>query len=300
MALARKDFVAVLEQKDSSRTAAGVLEGLKRLRGAADLLSGAPKHGGKLQPLISLAEILLTLGIALFVGKAFWALFAPAPIAQSPPAPAARAAVPDEIANPFLPPSAEIAVVDAAPTVAETSLNLALRGTWHDGAGRGTAVIEVQGAPQKVFRIGEDICCGAKLEEVYADRAIISRGGAREALLLPNKRTDQGAIPTLASAQAPPAGPVVSIAPMATESGGMELRLFPGGDPGQFEALGLRQGDILVSVNGSPAPVDVAAAALLFSNLSRDDVAQVTIKRDGIEFPLDVAVSDWLGAAGVN
>jgi general secretion pathway protein C len=284
--------------------AASLLAGVKALRPPElDLLSGAPRSAGPLQPVVSLVEIVLTLGIALLVGKVFWALLAPLPIAGSPPAPNVRpAAAPAGSASPFRPLQGAVVEMAAAPAATvETALDLTLRGTWHDGEGRGTAVIEVSGAPQRVFRIGDDICCGAKLEEVYADRVIISRHGARETLLPPNQRQSSEA-PRLAETMATdyPSVPVVSIQAIVNAEGAPELRLFPNQNPGTFEALGLRPGDLLISVNGVPAPADVAAAARLFSTLSRDDVVSVSVKREGVEFPVDIAVSDWLGQGNLK
>lgn len=266
---------------------------------ATDLFDGPPRHGGRLQPLITLIEVLLVIAMALLAGKAFWALFAPLPIAQSPPAPSARPAALAAAGNPFRALAVDAPVIEAAPVAVETTLDLKLHGTWHDGEGRGTAVIQASGAPQKVFRIGEDICCGAKLEEVYADRVIISRGGAREAVLLPNKRSDSQTTEAPSAAPALTASaPIVSVQLLGSGGGVSELRLFPSQDPAAFEALGLRPGDILVSVNGMPAQADVAATARLISTLSPDDIMGLTIKRDGVEFPLDVSVRDWLGATG--
>jgi general secretion pathway protein C len=225
-------------------------------------------------------------------------LLAPLPIAQSPPAPDARAIEAAPAGNPFKPlASAAPIVAQATPEAVETSLDLTLHGTWAEGDGRGTAVIQASGAAQKVFKIGDEICCGAKLEEVYADRVIISRAGAREALLLPNSRSDAQTMQASPHAPAPvSAAPVVSIQAVDNGQGVLELRLFPYQDPGAFEALGLRPGDILVSVDGVPAG-DAATTTNRIATLSDDDVINLSVKRDGVEFPIDVSLADWRGSA---
>lgn len=268
----------------------------RRFRLADANLAPQGRRAGGVQPAITLVEVALTICIAVLAGKAFWTLFAPLPIAQSPPAPAQPLAV-SGAANPFRSSSVETATpAAAAPVAVETSLDLKLHGVWADGAGRGTAIILVAGAPQKVFRIGDDICCGAKLEEVYADRAIISRGGAREAIYLPNGRTPARAVQPASQGQIPNAGAsILTIQPVDSGDGVMQLRLFPVQDAAGFEAIGLRPGDILVSVNGAP-PGDAGAVMRVISALSRDDVVTLSVKRDGVEFPLDVTVGELMGA----
>jgi general secretion pathway protein C len=294
--------VAVLGQ-DQDRPAANgfaslAMQALTFRRPGRSRPAVAIEVGSGPRALITLVEIGLTLAIALVAARAFWAMLAPLPIAQSPPVLDARPRAEVAARHPFKPRVADApAPGDVALAAIETSLDLKLQGTWADGAGRGTAIILVAGAPQKVFRIGDDICCGAKLEEVYADRAIISRGGVREALYLPKIRAGaQTAQPAVHSPVGGAGLMAATLQPVDRGDGVLELRLFPGGEAKAFEELGLRPGDILVSVNGAPVG-DAAAAMQAIASRANADLVTLSVKRDGVEFPLDVPVADLLGIA---
>jgi general secretion pathway protein C len=69
-----------------------------------------------------------------------------------------------------------------------SSLALILRGTLADpDPAAGIAVIG-DGAAERAFRSGEDIASGVKLARVYADRAVVVRGGVEETLTLTRDR----------------------------------------------------------------------------------------------------------------
>lgn len=127
--------------------------------------------------------MLLTASLA----KWTWLLFGPQPPRVVPqPSGAATSAAPSFNLQAVLGAN----LFGAAPVVAGSveniplsSLNLVLTGliAAHDAS---YALIRVEGQPEAPFTIGQVITAGAILQAVYADRAIISRGGVAESLLL--------------------------------------------------------------------------------------------------------------------
>jgi type II secretion system protein C len=156
-----------------------------------------------------------------------------------------------------------------------TSLNLVLTGVMVRGP-QSFALIKIDGGDEEPVVVGQEIKAGAKLHAVYPDRAVLSRGGTYESLVLKDS----------AAALAP--GSIVSGAPAATDSGnairgsgnqftvnrqsmiqqmqrpeflsqamvvpnaggGFLVReVQPGG---MYEKLGVRVGDVIRSVNGQP------------------------------------------------
>lgn len=283
---------------------------LARLRNLAPRGQAWPKRAlsARLQALVAIVEGGLAIGIAILIGNLFWTLFSPLPEPTLLAAPAAPAARTGAVQNPFRPTAPEFAA-PAAPDAAiaaavETALDLKLFGTWAEGDGKGSAVIQIvsEGPAQRVFKVGDDICCGARLEAVYADQVIISRAGAREALRLPHKSSASGPAPNAGAPLIPAetfAG-AVTLTSLAGDDGKFVLRAFPAGDPARFEALGLRPGDILVEIDGKPAPTDLASAAQLISSFAAIGIVTVTVDRDGVRFPADIPIEEFLGDIGVN
>ncbi|MGA3159423.1 MAG: PDZ domain-containing protein, partial [Steroidobacteraceae bacterium] len=144
---------------------------------------------------------------------------------------------------------------------------------------------------------GADVPGGVRLHAVYQDRVLLDRGGALEALYLPH--LSGGAAPNLpvATTQAP-AGQ--RLAAFARNNGGLlnglvrvqpvfnsgklsGYRLFPGtgGVPGMTR-LGLKSGDLVTAVNGTPLD-DPNHANEVLQSLSNASSATVTISRNGVE-----------------
>jgi general secretion pathway protein C len=113
----------------------------------------------------------------------------------------------------------------------------------------GSAIIGQADGEQRSFAVGEEVAPGVKLAAVYFDRVELDRGGVRQSLVM------QGASE---GAAASPAGrPAVSIADAFSfsprTSGGSVTGVIvrPGRDLVPFNASGLRQGDVIVAVNGA-------------------------------------------------
>jgi len=155
-----------------------------------------------------------------------------------------------------------------------SSLNLVLMGVVA-AAGGGYAMISVDSRPQESYAVGQEIIGGAVLQAVLADRVLIQRGGVTESLML------QDTIKPLegVSIYAPP--PVAHV-PAIQQQGEKQFQVTreevnkqmrspdflsqarlvptPGGGflvreitPGSvYEKLGLRMGDVIRTVNGTP------------------------------------------------
>lgn len=108
---------------------------------------------------------------------------------------------------------------EAAPP---TRLNLQLLGILGGPAGHGgNAIVRTEDGLEQSYSVGQRIAEGVTLERVYQDRAIISRRGARESLLLPT--------PTLTDATVPPTLSDQSTRPRMSVAAPRTLARPPGG-----------------------------------------------------------------------
>src|SRR5689334_712527 len=166
----------------------------------------------------------------------------------------------------------------------------------------GMAIIGESAQAAKVVAVGQQVPGGAQLDSVYSDRAIINRGGALEAVYLP--RQSGGGI---VSAAAPP--PMAQAAPQGNDAmidrmrklvnddpgmlsqimrpqpvfAGGEMkgfRVYPGANRQAFSRMGLRAGDMVTAINGTPLN-DKDRAQEIFGTLGSSTDARVTITRNG-------------------
>ena len=167
----------------------------------------------------------------------------------------------------------------------------------------GMAIIGESAQAAKVVAVGQQVSGGAQLDSVYSDRAIINRGGALEAVYLP-KQAGGGIV----SSAAPPP-PMASAAPQGNDAmidrmrklvnddpgmlsqvmrpqpvfAGGEMkgfRVYPGANRQAFSRMGLRAGDMVTAINGTPLN-DKDRAQEIFGTLSSSTDARVTITRNG-------------------
>jgi general secretion pathway protein C len=163
----------------------------------------------------------------------------------------------------------------------------------------GMAIIGENAQSARVVSVGQQVPGGATLHSVYPDRAVIDRNGALESVLLP-RRTQGG------PAAAPPPPPVASQGPEASiermrrlvaddpsvitqvmrpqpvfAGGKMRgFRVYPGANRQAFSRLGLRAGDLVTAINGTPLD-DKDRAQEIFSTLNSSSDARVTVMRNG-------------------
>ncbi len=159
----------------------------------------------------------------------------------------------------------------------------------------GLAIIGTTATNAKVYPVGERVPGNAQVHAIYPDRVLLERNGTIEALLLPSKFAANGANP------APPlrAGPsaldrmqrvisneptlvsdVLRPQPVFADGKLRGYRVYPGRNARAFAALGLRNGDLVLSINGT-ALDDPTRGNDIFSSLGSSDQAHVTVMRNG-------------------
>jgi general secretion pathway protein C len=220
-----------------------------------------------------------------------------------PPAVAAPVVPPVDIAglvNAHLFGNAAVQATGDAANAPPSSMALVLAGVLAtDDPQQGMAIIGESATAAKVVSVGKQVPGGAQLHSVYADRVIIDRGGALESVFLP-RRTSGGS--------APPPPPPVSMGnpndqaiermrrlvaddpglisqvmrPQAVFAGGKMrgFRVYPGANRQAFARMGLRAGDLVTAVNGTPLD-DKDRAEEIFGTLSTSSEARVSITRNG-------------------
>ncbi len=203
----------------------------------------------------------------------------------------------------------------AVETVPDTRLRLVLRGviaaTETDMA---RAIIAEPGGEEKYYAVESKLPGGAVLKEIAPDRVILeTRGGRLETLRLPkesnagnsgrttartsasgsNKRTSgrNRIIPRISAAELRSyrdkmlTNPQELVGLIRTrpvrENGQIKgYKLFPGKDRALFNRLGLRPGDVIVSINGMELS-DPASGLALLGQLSSASQVNVVLERRG-------------------
>ena len=140
-----------------------------------------------------------------------------------------------------------------------TSLQLTLFGIrMNEGSGLGSAILAGPDGVQTNYAVGEEILSGVTLSSVAFDHVIIDRGGVRESLYLDQSipaqtvGTDDPVAPAALSLGGNEIPGVASLAPRNEEGRVTGILLSPSGDGALFRSAGFRDGDIIVSINGTP------------------------------------------------
>ncbi len=183
----------------------------------------------------------------------------------------------------------------------QSTANLVLTGTIAtQDPKRGVAIIS-DGGPSKVYSVGDNVG-GASLHSVYLDHVILDRGGVLETLLLPRllgpgmnappvvRRT--GGDPRTVAAvdnirrlvQQDPSilDQVMRTVPSYDNAAGKlrGFRAYPGRNRQIFNKLGLKPGDLVTAINGTPLD-DPQRSQDVFNTIQTSDHATVTIERGG-------------------
>ena len=188
---------------------------------------------------------------------------------------------------------------------------------------QGMAIIGESAAAAKVVAVGKQVPGGAQLHSVYADRAIIDRAGVLESVYLPRRTAAVG------PASMPPPVPAVGgnneamldrmrrlvnddpgvlgqiMRPQPVFAGGKMrgFRVYPGANRQAFARMGLRAGDLVTAINGTPLD-DKDRAQEIFGTLNSSTEARVTITRANRQQDLVLniaqvaAEADQLGQGG--
>jgi general secretion pathway protein C len=178
----------------------------------------------------------------------------------------------------------------------QTSVQLVLAGVLAvPDPKRGLAIIGPNAGSAKLYTVGSAVPGGVNLYSVYADRVLLDRGGVIESLFLPRKAPLAGTVAqsaeplspgqrlsNLAQGNAAVLGGLVRAQPVFVGSKLSGYRVYPGGrtSVGAFTHLGLRPGDLITGVNGTPLD-DPARANEILQTLSSLASANLTIQRNG-------------------
>jgi general secretion pathway protein C len=264
----------------------------------------------------TLVAVVLVVAIAAQLALLMLRFLAPPAEAPVPVAPQA-AAGPNlaNIVNAHLFGSAAVEATGDAASAPATSLRLTLAGTLAGSdPAQGWAIIGESAQNTRLYATGASITGGARLREVYADRAILERGGRLEALLLPRlSGAAAGAAPIAYSNQAAPQQSLADsvrtlvqkdpgaisnlIRPQPVFAGGQQkgYRLYPGRNRAQFASIGLMPGDLVTAVNGSPLDDPNTGLATL-RGIGAGGSVTLTIERNGSEQQLTVDVAAAMAA----
>jgi general secretion pathway protein C len=150
-----------------------------------------------------------------------------------------------------------------------------------------------------VYRVGDAVPGGAKLHAIFGDRVLLDRGGNIEALSLPRQFKPAGVAvpPAPARVATAPQGAVERVQQMIRDNPGVigdimrpqavivqgqqrGIRVFPGPNREAFNKLGLRPGDMVTAINGTPLD-DPSRSTEIFGTLSSAAAARVSVMRNG-------------------
>ncbi len=199
-------------------------------------------------------------------------------------------------------PAADASTQDPA-NAPQSSANLLLAGTIAtQDPKRGIAIISDGGGPSKIYSVGERIS-GASLHSVYLDHVILDRAGALETLLLPRQLPSSGraaAVPRRFPGADPRTVAAVdnirrmvqqdptildqvmrTVASYDNAAGKLRgFRAYPGRNRAIFSKLGLKAGDLVTAINGTPLD-DPQRSQEVFNTIQTSDHVTVTIERGG-------------------
>lgn len=180
--------------------------------------------------------------------------------------------------------------------IPETRAQLKLHGVFVGEESTG-AIIGEQNGRQQFVRVGGAITDGIELKEVHQDHVVIERNGKVESLRFPKAERlasePEAQAPVVVST--PDTGQpldVVNLQELETEEIARYLRAFPVKDQGAFvgyrvlpgrdrslyQALGLRPGDVITTVNGQPVE-EAGGPDGFLQQLSANRNPAVTVRR---------------------
>ena len=202
------------------------------------------------------------------------------------------------LANSHLFGQPQVAAADAT-AAPQTSMPLVLAGVLAaEDPGAGFAIVGENAASAKLHAVGSTLPGGARLHSVYGDRIVIDRGGTLESLSLP-KNLLPAAVrpPPLAMPAANEGGAIDRVRQVVQQNpgalsdvirsqqviaGGKQrgFRVYPGRNPAAFSRLGLRPGDLITAINGTPLD-DPSRGEEVMRTLGSSPEVRVTIMRNG-------------------
>ncbi len=212
--------------------------------------------------------------------------------------------------------------------VKETTLDLKLHGVRIDNKKSSAIIDVGGNGGQKVFKIGDTITPGVELSEILAGEIIISRAGVRESLRLEGKEEENqnnqansgnrlgvnraSTNQSLRSASAPNANDAIlgtdqkeaqsqnaptkkinirdfiQVRRRRNADGQFALFLQPGRNRDGFAEAGLIPNDMLINVNGAPAPQNLRALYDMMNTISVGGSVSMIVERDGIPKQINI------------
>ena len=193
-----------------------------------------------------------------------------------------------------------------------TTANLLLNGTIAtQNPKHGVAIISDSG-PSKVYSVGDRIG-GAALYAVYLDRVVLDRDGSLETLRLPKilpAVQPPAIVPGYGIANGGTAATLNHLRRMVLKDPGIlntvlravpsydaqahrmrGFRIYPGINRRAFNVLGLRPGDLVTAIDGTPLD-DPQHSQEIFNTIQSADQATVTIDRNGQTLDLTLNVAE--------
>jgi len=184
---------------------------------------------------------------------------------------------------------------------------------------RGMAIIGPNSGSGRLYTVGAALPGGVSLYAVYADRVLIDRGGVIESLQLPKQLQPAKSAPVASTVQSPAQrlaalaqgngallGGLVRATAVLLPGGKLSgYRIFPGGraNLSTFTQLGLRPGDLVTAINGTPLD-DAARGNEILQTLSSAASATLTVQRNGqsmdLNLNLETVVNDAESAAATQ
>ncbi len=173
----------------------------------------------------------------------------------------------------------------------------------------GLAIVGENAASAKVVAVGQPVPGGATLHSVYTDKVILDRGGTLESLMLPR----QSGPPLGMTAPPPPPLPaaenpivdrmrqliasepsaiseIIRPQPVFAQGKQRGFRVYPGRNRQAFTRIGLRPGDLVLAINGTPLD-DPSRGQEVFNTLASSSEAHVTVMRNGRQQDLTLQMS---------
>lgn len=175
-----------------------------------------------------------------------------------------------------------------------------------DDPRNGLAILGENAAGAKVYAVGDNVPGGAKLHSVFGDRVVIDRNGTLESLMLP-RQLQAGASPPSTAALQTEAPVMDRMRKLITEDPGLMAdimrpqpvfaqgkqkgyRVYPGRNRQAFSRLGLRPGDLVMAINGTPLD-DPARGQEIFRTLGSSSEARITVMRSGQQQDLTLNIA---------
>jgi general secretion pathway protein C len=192
----------------------------------------------------------------------------------------------------------------------QTSVPLVLTGVIAtENPQTGLAIVGENAATAKFAAVGDMVPGGVKLHSVYNDRVILDRNGTLESLMLPR----QSSLPASGANLPPPVMPtaenpivdrmrqliasepgaiseIMRPQPVFAQGKQRGFRVYPGRNRQAFIRLGLRPGDLVTAINGTPLD-DPSRGQEIFNTLGSSSEAHVTVMRNGRQQDLTLQMS---------